>query len=162
MPSLFPAFAAASTLAKCSGIRAWVSKLSMTLNIFAYSGVCVGRSVALPPQMISTSILSVHSFAASAFTTGTPSVRISTVSGDLLVKTAASSISGFCRMAHSTPRPRFPYPKIPILMLIFPFRSFLFHFCQHYFTPDSARSQVFSLKQSGNIMNRHINDQAQQ
>ena len=38
----------------------------------------------------------------------TPSVNIFTVSGGLLVNTATSSMSGFCAMAHSTPRPRFP------------------------------------------------------
>src|SRR5699024_11926494 len=43
---------AASTASKCWGIFAWVSKLSMTWKYFAISGVCLGRSVALPPQRI--------------------------------------------------------------------------------------------------------------
>ena len=51
-------FAAASTRAKCSGMEAWVSKLSSTLKSFARAGVMAGRSVADPPQMTSTSILS--------------------------------------------------------------------------------------------------------
>ena len=50
--------------------------------------------------------------------TAAPSVRIETVSDARLVKTAASSISGFCLIAHSTPLPRFPYPKIPIFIKI--------------------------------------------
>ncbi|ODR43372.1 hypothetical protein BEI60_00850 [Eisenbergiella tayi] len=51
-------FASASTAAKCSGIFAWVSKLSITWKYPANSGVCTGKSVALPPQRINTSILS--------------------------------------------------------------------------------------------------------
>ena len=89
------AFAASSTLSKCSGIFAWVSKLSMQLNIDAIAGVCTGRSVAEPPQIIITSILSVIFFASSASITGTPAVRSFTVSGGRRVKTAQSSISGF-------------------------------------------------------------------
>ena len=46
-------------------------------------------------------------------------VKIETVSGSLRVNTAASSRSSFCRTAHSTPRPRLPYPNIPIRILIF-------------------------------------------
>ena len=37
------------------------------------------------------------------------------------VNTAASSISGFCATAYSTPRPRLPYPKIPIRIVILNF-----------------------------------------
>ena len=40
--------------------------------------------------------------------TFTPSVKMETVSGSRLVNTAASLMSGFCLMAHSTPFPRFP------------------------------------------------------
>ena len=59
--------------------------------------------------------------------TAAVSVNIVTSSGFLRVNTATSSISGFCLIAHSTPRPRFPYPKIPILILIF------FLLCTLYF-----------------------------
>ena len=41
--------------------------------------------------------------------TGTP-VTVFTVAGSRRVKTPTSSVSGFCRTAASTPRPRFPYP----------------------------------------------------
>ena len=56
IPILPPAFAAASTFAKCVGIFACVSNESITLKSAAYLGVISGRSVAEPPQMISTSI----------------------------------------------------------------------------------------------------------
>ena len=59
------------------------------------------------------------SAAASWERTGTPAVRILTEAGSRRVKTAASSRSSFCMMALSTPLARFPYPRIPILMLIF-------------------------------------------
>ena len=51
-----PFLAAKSVLAKCLGISACVSKLSITLKFSASAGVCTGRSVALPPQIITTSI----------------------------------------------------------------------------------------------------------
>ena len=100
--------AAASTLAKCSGILAWVSKLSTTLKYFAYSGVWRGVSVALPPQRISTSISSLCPAISAAGYTGIPSVSIFTLSGGLLVNTATSLMSEFCLSAHSTPLPRLP------------------------------------------------------
>ena len=112
------AFAAASTFAKCSGMRAWVSKLSTTLKSFAYSGVCFGRSVALPPQIIMTSILSFQAATSATEATVAPGVRIFTVCGSRLVNTATSSVSSFCFTAHSTPRPRLPYPMIPILTMV--------------------------------------------
>ena len=74
IPIFPPALAAASTLAKCSGTRAWVSKESTTLKRRAYFGVCSGRSVALPPQRIITSSLSAQPSASAAATTGTPGV----------------------------------------------------------------------------------------
>ena len=52
----------------------------------------------------------------SIFTTGTPLVKSFTVDGSRRVKTATSSQSEFCLIAHSTPFPRFPYPKIPIFI----------------------------------------------
>ena len=113
--------AAESTFSKCSGILACVSKLSTTLNISANFGVCTGKSVALPPQRIITSILSFHCSTSSTEHTKAPSVNIDTLSGARLVNTATSSISGFCLIAHSTPLPRFPYPIIPILI-----------FCLHF------------------------------
>ena len=115
-------FAAASTSSKCSGILAWVSKLSTTLNNSAYFGVCSGRSVALPPQRINTSILSFHCSISFTEQTSALFVRIDTFSGARLVNTAVSSMSGFCLIAHSTPLPRFPYPKMPILMFYPPSR----------------------------------------
>ena len=118
MPICPLSFAAASTFAKCSGILAWVSKLSTTWNILAYFGVCSGRSVALPPQRIITSILSVHCSTSFTEHTAASLVKIETCSGARLVNTATSSISGFCLIAHSTPLPKLPYPKIPILILI--------------------------------------------
>ena len=53
-----------------------------------------------------------------------PLLHIDTVYGARLVNTAASSISGFCLIAHSTPRPRFPYPKIPIFMFHTPLQNY--------------------------------------
>ena len=50
-----------------------------------------GRSVALPPQRMSTSILSAQSVISLAFTTGTFSVAILRLSGLRLVKTAVAS-----------------------------------------------------------------------
>ena len=120
IPTCPLSFADLSTFSKCSGILACVSKLSTTLNIFAYFGVCSGKSVALPPQRIITSILSFHCSTSSTEQTAAPSVKMDTVSGARLVNTAASSISGFCLIAHSTPRPRLPYPKIPIFMFLSP------------------------------------------
>ena len=113
-----PAVALASTFAKCSGMFAWVSKLSITLNSSAYFDVCTGKSVALPPQRIITSIFPCHFSTSSIWQTATPSERTLTLSGFLLVNTATNSMSGFCLMAHSTPRPKLPYPNIPILILI--------------------------------------------
>ena len=100
-----------------------MSKLSTTLNSLAYSGVCFGRSVALPPHIISTSTSSACAAASSALYTGVPFVRMLTSSGFLRENTAVSSMSGFCLMAHSTPRPRLPYPMIPILIVIYVFLS---------------------------------------
>ena len=45
------------TFSKCSGMRACVSKLSMTLKCAAKAGVWSIRSVALPPHNTMTSIL---------------------------------------------------------------------------------------------------------
>ena len=118
MTLIFPAFFdASSTFLKCSGILAWVSKLSTTLKSAAYSGVILGRSVALPPQRMRTSILSFHSAAFAADTTGTFSVAILSDAGSRRVNTAASSVSGLCLMAFSTPRPRLPYPIIPMRII---------------------------------------------
>ena len=47
----------------------------------------------------------------------TPGVSTLTVAGSRRVNTAASSMSEFCLIAHSTPRPRLPYPIIPILTI---------------------------------------------
>ena len=116
IPTCPLSFAAASTSSKCSGILAWVSKLSTTLNSFAYFGVCSGRSVALPPHRIITSILSFHFSTSATEQTAAVFVRIDTASGARLVNTTTSSMSGFCLIAHSTPLPRFPYPKIPIFI----------------------------------------------
>ena len=113
-----PFFAASSTAAKCSGILAWVSKLSTTLKYSAYLGVCTGKSVALPPQIMRTSSSSFMFTASSTWYTFAVSVNIFTSSGLRRVKTAFNSMSGLCFTAHSTPRPRFPYPKIPILILM--------------------------------------------
>ena len=92
--------------------------MSITLKYFAIAGVCFGRSVALPPQMIITSISSFIVRMSLTEYTFTPSVRRERDDGSLRVNTAFSSISGLCLTAHSTPLPRFPYPRIPILMLI--------------------------------------------
>ena len=54
MPTVPLFLAASSTAAKCLFTFAWVSKLSTTLNHCANSGVCSGRSVALPPHRIRT------------------------------------------------------------------------------------------------------------
>ena len=70
------------------------------------TGVCFGRSVALPPQIIITSILSFQSSTSATLQTVAVSVRILTSSGFLLVNTATSSISSFCFTAHSTPLPK--------------------------------------------------------
>ena len=67
-------FAARSTSSKCAGILACVSKLLITVKWRAYSGVCVGKSVALPPQSTMTSILSFQLSASESATTGTFSV----------------------------------------------------------------------------------------
>ena len=132
MPTWPLFFAATSTFSKCSGIFACVSKLSTTLNICAYFGVCSGRSVALPPHKIMTSILSFHSSTSATEHTFASFVRIETLSGARLVNTATSSISGFCLIAHSTPRPRFPYPKIPIFITVPPnFYIFTFVMQRH-------------------------------
>ena len=74
MAVLLLARAASFTALKCSGMRACVSKLSMTLKYFAYSGVCTGRSVALPPHNTRTSILSVQFRISLTDKTGTFSV----------------------------------------------------------------------------------------
>jgi hypothetical protein len=106
--TLLPFFAALSTFSKCSGILACVSKLSTTLNKFAHSGVCVGKSFALPPHKISTSILSDQFANSQMCKTLAVFELIFKSSGALRVNTATSSISGFCSTALSTPRPRFP------------------------------------------------------
>ncbi len=68
----------------------------------------MGKSVALPPQSIKTSILSFQS--AIFLTLSTAAVLVKTLKpdGSRLVNTAESSISGFCLTAHSTPLPKFP------------------------------------------------------
>ena len=95
IPTFPDSLAALSTFAKCSGILACVSKLSITLNNFANSGVCVGKSLALPPQIIRTSISEACLAASETEYTGTLFVIILTVDGSLLVNTALSSISSF-------------------------------------------------------------------
>ena len=107
IPTLPAAFAALSTFSKCSGILAWVSKLSTTLKCFTYSGVWAGRSVALPPPSTSTSILSLYFSSSDTARAGTPLLTLR-LSGFLLVNTATSSISGFCAIALSTPLDRLP------------------------------------------------------
>lgn len=55
--ALPPSLAALLTFSKCSGMRAWVSKLSITVKCLATIGVCSIKSVAEPPQRTITSIL---------------------------------------------------------------------------------------------------------
>ena len=113
--------AAASTFAKCAGMLACVSNESTTLYSAAYFGVCSGRSVALPPHRTSTSMSSLPVSRSATERTGTPSVAMLTLAGSRRVYTAASSMSSFWRMASSTPRPRFPYPKMPMRVISLPF-----------------------------------------
>ena len=113
--------AAASTFAKCVGMLACVSNESTTLYSAAYFGVCSGRSVALPPHRMSTSMSSLPVSRSATERTGTPSVAMLTLAGSRRVYTAASSMSSFWRMASSTPRPRFPYPKMPMRVISLPF-----------------------------------------
>ena len=91
-----------------------MSKLSITLKYFTYSGVCFGKSVALPPQITKTSIFSFHFMISSTLQTTAVSMLTEISAGFLRVNTATSSISSFWQIASSTPRPKFPYPKIPI------------------------------------------------
>ena len=112
------ALAAASTAAKCSGMRAWVSKESTVLNRVAAAGVCSIRSVAEPPQFRQTSTLSAQAAMSSTWATGAPWVV--TVAGSRRVKTTATSMSAFLVMACSTPRPRLPYPLIATLSMVPP------------------------------------------
>lgn len=80
---------------------------------------CLLRQVSsASPQRRSTSILSFHASISETEMTGTFSERIFTCEGSRLVKTAASSISDYPGAAVSTPRPIFPYPKIPIFIFI--------------------------------------------
>ncbi|MMZ60521.1 hypothetical protein D1872_226200 [compost metagenome] len=111
--TLPPLTAAAFTFSKYSGILACVSKLSTVLNNAANSGPCSGKSVAEPPQRIITSISPLY-FSISEMCT-TP-FAAATSSGCLLEKIAFNSMSGFCLIAFSTPRPKLPYPTIPTLM----------------------------------------------
>ena len=113
--------AAASTFAKCAGMLACVSNESTTLYSAAYFGVCSGRSVALPPHRMSTSMSSLPVSRSATERTGTPSVAMLTLAGSRRVYTAASSMSSFWRIASSTPRPRFPYPKMPMRVISLPF-----------------------------------------
>ena len=127
--TLFPAFAAASTFAKYSGIFACVSKLSIVQKFLATSGPITGRSVAEPPHRTITSISSFIDTISSKCFTSAPSVLIETVFGSLLVNTAFSSISSLRAIACSTPRPIFPYPTIPILIfstILSPFPHFIY------------------------------------
>ena len=78
------------------------------MYIAAYLGVIPGRSVALPPQMMSTSISSLPVSRSAVLLTGTPGVLIFRVEGSRREYTAASVISSFFRMAASTPLPRLP------------------------------------------------------
>ena len=126
MPTFPPFLAAASTAAKCSGIFACVSKLSTTLKFSANSGVCVGRSVALPPQRTKTSNLPLCDKISSALNTGAPHVFISL--GFLRLKTAESSKSLLFLAASSTPRPKFPYPKTAIFIFSLISYPFIFKF----------------------------------
>ena len=82
----------------------------------AASGVCSGRSVALPPQRTITSILSLNSPALEAEKTGVP-LRVLTAEGSRRVNTAVKDMSPLVRTADSTPRARFPYPIKPILII---------------------------------------------
>ena len=55
--AVLASLATLSTFAKCSGIRACVSKESIQLKYLVTIGVCSIRSVAEPPQRTITSIL---------------------------------------------------------------------------------------------------------
>ena len=112
-----PSNEAVLTFLKCSWIFAWVSKLSITLNIFAYFGVWIGKSVAEPPQIIKTSILSCH-FSISATDKTIFLFKELIVLGSLLVKIATNSISVLYFITCSMPFPKFPYPNIPIFIFI--------------------------------------------
>ena len=113
-----PALAAASTLAKCSGTRAWVSKVSTTQYFLASSGVCTGRSVALPPQRSSTSTSAFPSSKTDMGKTGVSSRYGWTVSGARRVKMPVKTISSFCSTAASAPRPTLPYPTMPTRIIL--------------------------------------------
>ena len=103
--AVLASLATLSTLAKCSGIRACVSKESMQLKYFVTIGVCSIRSVAEPPQRTITSILPLKFGRSSIVYVGTPE----TVSKPLRREnTPTSSISGCNFMDASTPRPKLP------------------------------------------------------
>lgn len=70
---------------------------------------------------MSTSMSSLPVSRSATERTGTPSVAMLTLAGSRRVYTAASSMSSFWRMASSTPRPRFPYPKMPMRVISLPF-----------------------------------------
>ena len=60
-----------------------------------------------------------ESFERETLSTFADGVAIFKSAGFLRENTAASSMSGFWRIALSTPLPKFPYPIMPIFMLIF-------------------------------------------
>ena len=100
--------AASFTDLKYSGIFAWVSKLSTVWKMAASSGPCTGKSVAEPPQRITTSISFFKEAASDIFITLALAVLIWILSGFLLVKTVVNIISSFWAIAASTPRPILP------------------------------------------------------
>ncbi len=67
-----------------------------------------GRSVALPPQMITTSSLPAIDAASARGITGREGVIGLTAEGSRRVKSAESSISGHFAAAYSTALPRLP------------------------------------------------------
>ena len=120
MPIFPPFFAAASTSAKCCRgfLRGYQKLLYNVVIRCIFGGLSrqIRRASAAENQHVD---LILHMLRLEASSTFTPAVRTFTFPGFLLVNTPTNSISSLWAIALSTPLPRFPYPKIPILILIF-------------------------------------------
>ena len=79
------------------------------LKFFAISGTWIGKSLAEPPHIITTSILSFQFIISLFGRTGTEEFTV-IVLGSLLVNIATNSISFNLDISDSIPFPKFPYP----------------------------------------------------